>query len=48
MLPRSQIWLLLALALAGALAAVSGRVDPYFLDVAMGVGINLIDRKSVV
>ncbi len=47
MLPRSQIWLLLALALAGGLAAVSGSIDPYFLDVAMGVGINLILAVSL-
>lgn len=45
--PRSQISLLGALAVAGALAAFSGRIDPYFLDVALGVGINLILAVSL-
>ncbi len=47
MIPRSQIWLLLALAVAGGLAAFSGGMDPYLLDVAMGVGINLILAVSL-
>jgi branched-chain amino acid transport system permease protein len=33
--------------LAGGLAAVSGRIDPYFLDVALGVGINLVLAVSL-
>lgn len=45
--PRSQLSLLVALAFAGALAAVSGRIDPYFLDVALGVGINLVLAVSL-
>ncbi|MFM7101265.1 MAG: branched-chain amino acid ABC transporter permease [Verrucomicrobiota bacterium] len=40
-LPRSQVWLLAALAVAAAASGISGRLDPYLLDVAMGVGINL-------
>ena len=47
MIPRSQLWLLAALAVAGGLAAFSGRMDPYLLDVAMGVGINLILAVSL-
>jgi branched-chain amino acid transport system permease protein len=47
MIPRSQLWLLAGLAVAGGLSAVSGRMDPYFLDVATGVGINLILAVSL-
>lgn len=47
MLPRSQLWLLGALAIAGALSAVSGRINPYFLDVALGVAINVILAVSL-
>jgi len=47
MLPRSQFCLLGSLAVAGALAAFSGNIDPYFLDVALGVGINLILAVSL-
>jgi branched-chain amino acid transport system permease protein len=45
--PRSQICLLISLGFAGALATVSGSIDPYFLDVALGVGINLILAVSL-
>ena len=41
MLPRSQLWLILALAAAGGAAAFSGRMDDYMLDVALGVCINI-------
>ena len=41
MLPRSQIWLLFVLAAAGGAAALSGRIDDYVLDVALGVCINI-------
>lgn len=44
---RSQFWLLGSLVVAGALAAFSGNIDPYFLDVALGVGINLILAVSL-
>lgn len=47
MFPRSQIWLLVGLAAAAVIGAFSGRIDPYFLDVATGVGVNLILAVSL-
>src|SRR5262245_12047426 len=47
MLPKSQLWLLVALAVAGGIAAVGGRIDSYVLDVVMGVGINVILAASL-
>ncbi len=47
MFPRSQLWLLAALALAGVVSAFSGRLDSYVLDVAMGVGINIVLAVSL-
>jgi branched-chain amino acid transport system permease protein len=41
MLPRSQIFLLLALALAGAVSFFSASYNPYFLDIAVSCGINI-------
>jgi branched-chain amino acid transport system permease protein len=47
MLPRSQIWLAAVLAVAAVVSAVSGRLNAYWLDVAMGVGINIILAVSL-
>ncbi|HAB17490.1 MAG TPA: branched-chain amino acid ABC transporter permease, partial [Verrucomicrobiales bacterium] len=47
MFPKSQLWLLLALAVAGCVAASGGRIDTYVLDVVMGVGINIILAASL-
>ena len=47
MLPRSQIWLLAVLGAAAVLSAISGWLNPYWLDVAMGVGINIILAVSL-
>lgn len=47
MMPRSQIWLLAVLGAAAVMSAVSGRLNPYWLDVAMGVGINIILAVSL-
>ncbi len=45
--PKSQLWLLAALVLAGIVSAFSGRMDSYMLDVAMGVGINIVLAVSL-
>lgn len=47
MFPRSQLLLLAALALAGLVAALAGRMDPYVLDVALGVGIAVTLAASL-
>ena len=47
MLPRSQLWLLAALALAAGVSAFSGRMDAYLLDVAMGAGIAIVLASSL-
>jgi len=47
MFPRSQFFLLAALALAGLVAALAGRMDPYVLDVALGVGIAITLAASL-
>ncbi len=47
LVPGSQLSLLAALAIAGGFATFAGRIDPYFLDVALGVGINLILAVSL-
>ncbi|MBI3877898.1 MAG: branched-chain amino acid ABC transporter permease [Verrucomicrobia bacterium] len=39
--PRSQLVLLAALAASLVVSLFSARIDPYFLDVAIGVGINI-------
>jgi branched-chain amino acid transport system permease protein len=44
---RSQQILLGILALAGAVTAASGRMDPYVLDVVLGAGINIILAVSL-
>jgi branched-chain amino acid transport system permease protein len=45
--PKSQLWLLAALLVAAGAAAVAGRLDPYFLDVAMGAGISVVLAVSL-
>ena len=45
--PTAQRWLLAALLLAGTASAVSGSVDPYFLDVLMGVGVSIVLASSL-
>ena len=45
--PRSQLWLLLALVAAGVASALSRFLDPYILDVVMGVGIAITLASSL-
>lgn len=47
MLPRSHLWLLVAIAVSAVVTAASGRLDPYWLDVLLGVGINIILAVSL-
>ena len=47
LIPCSQLWLLAALVVAGIIASLSGRIDAYVLDVALGVGINIILAVSL-
>jgi branched-chain amino acid transport system permease protein len=46
-MPRPFLALLAALAAAAGLSAFSGRFDPYYLDVAIGIGINIILAVSL-
>ncbi len=46
-LPKSQLWLVVVLLVAGGVSAFSGRIDPYVLDVAMGVGIAITQASSL-
>jgi len=46
-IPKAQRWLLVALVLSGAASAVSGSIDPYFLDVVMGVGVGVVLASSL-
>ena len=45
--PKSQLYLLAALLVAAVASAFSGRMDPYFLDVALGVGISIVLAASL-
>ena len=45
--PVAQRWLLAALILAGLASAVSSSIDPYFLDVVMGVGVSVVLASSL-
>jgi branched-chain amino acid transport system permease protein len=45
--PIAQRGLLAALILAGVASAVSGSIDPYFLDVVMGVGVSVVLASSL-
>jgi branched-chain amino acid transport system permease protein len=47
MIPRSQLVLLAAVAASAVISGFSSRIDPYFLDVALGVGINIILAVSL-
>lgn len=44
---RAQIYLLIALALSFGVSMFSGAIDPYFLDVVIGIGINIILAVSL-
>jgi len=46
-LPLPAVALGAALAAAGAVSALSDRFDPYYLDVATGIGINLVLAVSL-
>ncbi|HRE05930.1 MAG TPA: branched-chain amino acid ABC transporter permease [Opitutaceae bacterium] len=46
-MPRPHLALLLALAASVGISALSDRIDAYVLDVAMGVGINIILAVSL-
>jgi branched-chain amino acid transport system permease protein len=46
-LQKSQLWLVVVLLVAGGVSAFSGRIDPYVLDVAMGVGIAITLASSL-
>jgi len=47
MLPRSQIILLTALVASFLVSLASGRINLYFLDVTVGIGINIILATSL-
>jgi branched-chain amino acid transport system permease protein len=47
MFPKSQLWLFAVLLAAGIASAFSGHMDPYVLDVAMGVGIAIVLAASL-
>ena len=46
-MPKPHLALLAALAVAGAVAAASGLIDPYYLDVLTVIGINVILAVSL-
>jgi branched-chain amino acid transport system permease protein len=46
-MPRPLLSLLLAIAAAYGISAASGHIDPYHLDVAVGIGINIILAVSL-
>jgi branched-chain amino acid transport system permease protein len=46
-IPAPYVALAAALAAAAGLSAFSGRFDPYYLDVAIGIGINIILAVSL-
>jgi branched-chain amino acid transport system permease protein len=46
-MPRPLLALLVALAAAAGLSAFSDHFDPYYLDVAIGIGINIILAVSL-
>ena len=47
LIPKSQVWLVLALVGAAVLGAIAGRINDYFLDVALGVAINVVLAVSL-
>ena len=46
-MPRPHLYLLVTLAIAFGLSRISDRIDPYYLDVLIGVGINVILAVSL-
>ncbi len=46
-MPRPHLALLAALAVAAGVSALSDRIDPYYLDVLIGIGINIILAVSL-
>ncbi len=46
-MPRPHLLLLIGIAFAAGLSALSERIDPYFLDVMTGIGINVILAVSL-
>lgn len=47
MFPKSQLWLLAVLLVTAGVSAVSNRIDPYILDVALGAGIAIVLAASL-
>src|SRR5947199_2238312 len=47
MIPRPHLSLILALLVAFGVSRFSDRIDPYFLDVLTGIGINIILAVSL-
>ena len=47
MIPRSQIVLVAAIAVAGLVSALSSRLDPYFALIISNIGINVILAVSL-
>ena len=45
MIPRSQIVLVSAIAVAGLLAASASRIDDYFALIISNIGINIINSN---
>jgi len=46
-IPKAQRWLIAALLFSGVASAVTGSIDPYFLDVVMGVGVGIVLASSL-
>jgi len=46
-MPRPHLLLLIGIAIAAGLSALSDHIDPYFLDVMTGIGINVILAVSL-
>ena len=46
-MPKAHLGFLLALVLGGVLSGLSDRIDPYHLDVLIGVGINIVLAVSL-
>ena len=47
MIPKPHLALLAGLLLAFGVSAFSDRIDPYYLDVLTGIGINIILAVSL-
>ena len=45
--PVAQRWLLGVLVISLGASALSGSIDPYFLDVVMGVGVSVVLASSL-